>query len=212
MKALAFFLISIPFFLSAQDDTVLVKRNFRGSDKLEKEYYVLRSDTNLMHGSYRAYHYNRKLYITGRYEQGRREGEWISYYENGNMETHNFYCAGQYCGTCEYYGSDGKLESTFNIGSTGNSVYLDEVAFSDELRKALNYPIKAYEKDVQGSVVISILRDSACHQLVQLLQGFDYDCDKEAVRAVKQVLRSFSLGPCRNQQLTFPIYFRLGRE
>jgi hypothetical protein len=209
MKAFFFFAFLIAIILSAQDDTFLIKRNFLGSTKLEKEYYVLKSDTTIMHGPYTAYHYNGRLFLKGQYQYGKRDGEWTSYHENGKIETHNYYCEGQYCGIWDYYSNEGIKEFSFNMGEMDTPREFDAYHFTLALQKILKYPEKAQENDIGGQVEIMILKDSACHMVVQLLKGFDYDCDKEAVRAVKQVMGSRSAPPCKNEMQRIQISFRI---
>ena len=209
MKAFFYFTFLIPSILFAQYDTILIKRNFLGSNKVEKEYYVLKSDTTVMDGRYTAYHYNGRLFLNGQYQHGKRDGEWTSYHDNGKIESHNYYCEGQYCGVWDYYSNEGIKEFSFNMGDMDTAREFDAYHFTTALQKILKYPEKAQENDVEGQAEIMILKDSACHVVVQLLKGFDYDCDKEAVRAVKQVLGPGSMHPCRNERLIVQVNFRL---
>lgn len=207
MKLLLLLLL-LPCFLLAQG-SVLIKKKFLDSDKTEKEYWALMSDTSIMHGLYKAYHYNGKLFLTGEYQNGKREGEWTSYHENGKVESRYLYCNGAFCGMLEYYSSEGILESSFNMSAMDTSGAFDAARFTTALQKVLQYPEKAHENDIQGVTEIMILKDSSCHLVVQLAKGFNYDCDKEAMRAVKQVLGSRSSAPCKNEMQRVQILFRL---
>ena len=211
MKIFLLAIILIPYFLFAQEDFVLIRKNFIGSDKIEKEYSVLRSDTNLLHGLYKAYHYNGKLFLKGRYAYGKRDGEWVSYHENGKMETHNYYCNGQYCGIWDYYTNEGIKEYSFNMGkmdTTGQ--FINGLYLMSSIQKVIKYPEKARENDIQGMVDVLVLEDSACHLVVQLAKGFDYDCDAEALRAVRKVVGIRGTAPCKNEQFIILINFNLG--
>lgn len=204
-------IILIPCFLFAQEDSVFIRKKFLGSDKIEKEYFVLKSDTDILHGLYKAYHYSGRLFLTGRYEYGKRVGEWLSYYENGKVESRNYYCNGKYCGIWDYYSYEGLKEYSFNMGEMDTAgQFIDGLHLMTSIQKIIKYPEKAQENGIEGRVDVLILKDLTCHLVVQLAKGFDYDCDAEALRAVRKVLGLKGSAPCKNEQFIIAINFSLG--
>jgi len=208
MKILLAITLLIPYLLFAQEDTLFIKRNFLGSNKIEKEYSVLKSDTSVMHGSYTSYHYNGRLFLKGRYHYGKRDGEWTSYHENGTMESHTYYREGQYCNVWEYYSNEGILESSFNMDllTDTSQIIAKDIKY---YHITIDYPERARENGIEGTVELIILTDSACHIAIQLLKGFDYECDHAALQAVRKGFSKIELHDCKNASFICPINFRL---
>ncbi|RSK35257.1 hypothetical protein EI290_06045 [Hymenobacter metallilatus] len=78
-----------------------------------KPEIVVEMDQGKQHGMYRAYHpFTGKLLAEGRYVEGRREGEWKTYYPSGALERKGAYQHGEWEGEWLTYFENGKLERT----------------------------------------------------------------------------------------------------
>lgn len=201
------FLLSNSVF--AQSDTTIIFRTFLGSEKTEKVYSVLKVDTSVLHGLYKAYHPNGRLFLIGQYYYGLRSGEWKSFHENGTIETICSYCNGTYCKDWKYYSQDGKLESSFYMDSISSYSRNDESwsLFNKRLSKNTVYPEVAREMGISGVVEVLISRDSSCKSSIHLLKGFFPDCDNEALKAVRKSLDETKIYPCKNEKKLIAVRF-----
>jgi antitoxin component YwqK of YwqJK toxin-antitoxin module len=90
------------------------------SDQLRIERQVAKYSDNHFkpHGYYREYHPNGKPFITGQFKEGRQDGEWVYYYENGQINRRVNYQNGKLHGVWEMHRPDGTLaaERSFESG------------------------------------------------------------------------------------------------
>jgi hypothetical protein len=210
MRYIIILTILLPCLSMAQEDSVLIRKTYASASQTDKEYYVLKSDTTIMNGPYIAYHYNGKVFMTGRYRYGVRDGEWRSYHENGTPESITNYREGQYCKTWQYFSYDGKPESSFDM---------DVLSHSDTAGKAtdkrqyisvnIDYPVRAQENDIEGTVEVMVVTDSVCHTQIQLLHGIDSECDAAAIKGVRKAISMIDKYPCRNGMWVMPVVFKL---
>lgn len=209
MYRLLALLLLLPFWAFAQSDTVMVSKPFLGSEKTEKVFSVLKVDTSVLHGLYKAYHPNGRLFLIGQYYYGLRNGEWKSFHENGTLETICFYCNGKYCKEWKYYSQDGKLESFFYMDSISSYSRNDESwsIFYKRLSKNTVYPEVAREMGISGVVEVLISRDSSCKSSIHLLKGFFPDCDNEALKAVRKSLDETKIYPCKKEKKLIAVRF-----
>jgi hypothetical protein len=108
MRKLLIFLMAVyPLFLAAKETKKIVRE--RIFPKLSEIYYVLKSDTTIRHGSYKAgtmtkilvegqynmgfmdsiwteYNLERKVISKGRYKKNKREGIWEFFNDKGEIE------------------------------------------------------------------------------------------------------------------------------
>ena len=81
------------------DKTLRVKR--------EVAHY---SDNNFTaDGKYKEYHPNSKPFVEGQFTEGRQQGEWTYYFDNGQINRKAVYKDGKPDGSWEIYRADGKL-------------------------------------------------------------------------------------------------------
>ncbi len=65
---------------------------YEDSDKVKEQYSILREDTLvILHGDYKMFSPTGKVIITGTYDQGKREGFFYNYYEDGTIQRETFY-------------------------------------------------------------------------------------------------------------------------
>ena len=76
-------------------------------------------------GAWVGYHDNGQLFYKGYYKNGKTEGSWVSYWRNGQLFSKGYYKNGKEEGSWVYYMDDGSVSTA----STGT--YKDGVKISD---------------------------------------------------------------------------------
>ncbi|WP_152286754.1 toxin-antitoxin system YwqK family antitoxin [Flavicella marina] len=76
-------------------------------------------------GEWRTYYENGQLTIIGKWNYGKRDGEWKKYHENGKLESIGKYKNGKTVGEWKLYDKNGKLIETkeFEIPEEKHSFY-----------------------------------------------------------------------------------------
>ena len=74
-------------------------------------------------GEWVYYYSNGQLDFKGNYKNGKEEGEWISYFSNGQLRYKGNYKNGEREGKWVYYFSDGHMNPS-NTGTYKNGMYI----------------------------------------------------------------------------------------
>lgn len=142
---------------------------------------------DLLEGTAIRYFESGKVESKGTYKAGKIEGDWTWYHENGNKATRENY-------------ADGKLTSLDCFDSTGaptgsNCAISRPPAIKGlyggvekVVKDSLRYPPKAFEKEVQGYVVVKFLvtkRGEITGPLI--LSSPDPSLSQEALRVIKAI-------------------------
>lgn len=131
-------LFCISSFCVYGQETKFILRKDKGTD-IQEEYYVLKDNKKIKHGTYVKYIINRyvvQILESGNYENGKKDGKWYlffntpSYYhskqprnvvkEEGNYEN------GKKSGEWYYYYLD-TIQSDVNVNSFGNEKKIDSI-------------------------------------------------------------------------------------
>jgi len=92
-------------------------------------YYNIKGEDSIL-VKHVEYHPNHKLFIEGSYKDGKREGEWKSWYENGNLWSVGTFKAGVQVGKTMTYYENGNLRYSGiydnNEKRTGTWKFYDE--------------------------------------------------------------------------------------
>lgn len=160
VRCLFYLLLVVSSTLHAQD-TLNITRSFIGSSRIEKVYAVLSTDSTILHGTYTTYHANGRVLQSGTYNQGRRNGYWQSWFDNGQKETETHYTNGKETGIWKYYNYNGSLSCAFNM----DSVAVQTISSADlgYIASKLKYPARARDLGIEGDVEAAILVDSNCN-------------------------------------------------
>ncbi len=97
----------------------MVKYNPRSKKVQVEEFYKIidfnGKPLSVLHGKAIYYNYEGNIYETGKYEFGKREGEWVKYFNNSNtIERKQEYKNGLEHGAYSYYFPNGQLQKSGN--------------------------------------------------------------------------------------------------
>ena len=76
---------------------------------VKEKYYILKDDSALVHGEYKMFGLSGEVLIEGNYDTGKRQGLFVNYYPNGNLQRETIYKDGIREGTTKVYDQDGSL-------------------------------------------------------------------------------------------------------
>jgi hypothetical protein len=143
---LLFFLVisTIPAF--SQPDTIFKDRSLKGQFDKREQFYVLKKDHSVKHGTYIKYFKGTKryfIYETGRYLYGKKEGLWRFFYDDfppDQIESQGYYQNDRPNGPWEffYFTKDDNINSDLNLVQQ-NKVANKEYSISFEIKGALKY-------------------------------------------------------------------------
>jgi hypothetical protein len=189
--------------LSAQD-TLKITRTFVGSDRVQKVFSVLASDTTILHGAYVTYHANGRVLQTGCYSFGQRDGEWKSWFDNGNKETETFYTRGRESGVWSYYAYDGAPSCAFNMDSISAKTAAAES--NRHYTMEMIYPEKARDLEIEGDVEAAVLMDSTCHVIGFSILSYSDEIFRTAVLAQLNSNKNYFQKIASGSQPCLPLY------
>jgi len=123
-------IFSVLLLISCKEKLTGVVTNYFDDGKPQQVLYynIKKGDSILV--KHIEYHPNRSIYIEGDYKNGKREGEWKSWYENGNLWSIGTFKAGVQVGKTMTYYENGNLRYTGNYD--GNEKRVGAWKFYDE--------------------------------------------------------------------------------
>ena len=113
----------------------------------DKKYYT-REDSELFSGKVEDKHKNGKTSFVGQYKNGMRSGEFITYFENGQIQKKENYLLGTLDGKIVEFYKDGKIKNSYKMldGKISDGLFkvYDEEGYVEKLEffknfKSLNY-------------------------------------------------------------------------
>ena len=110
-------------------------------------------ENGLRTGEWVEYYDNGQIRYKGYFFEGKREGEWVLYHNNGKLFSKGFYVEGKQTGEWEFYYEDGQLwyKGSFSEGKkTGEFVYYYE---NGQIKSTNNYLFN-YEIKVDGDMIV----------------------------------------------------------
>jgi len=122
-----------PIFLSGKETKKIT--NDRGYPAFREVYYVLKADTNIRHGSYRAEILG-KVAVKGFYQMGYKDSLWTQYNLQGKIRSRGWYEHGKRDSIWEFFNHSGEIEQRINF--TRNEVLLYQTAFLDVPFRVMN--------------------------------------------------------------------------
>lgn len=79
--------------------------------RVEREVAHYSDNSFAADGNYREFHPNGKPFIVGQFRKGRQQGEWVYYFENGQVNRKATYSDGKPNGSWEIFRADGTLSA-----------------------------------------------------------------------------------------------------
>jgi antitoxin component YwqK of YwqJK toxin-antitoxin module len=106
-------IFSILLLISCKDKLTSVVTNYNENGTPQKIlYYDIKGKDSILMKSV-EYHKNNTVYIEGNYKNGKRNGEWKSWYENGNLRySGNYDQESKRTGTWNFYDENNNLIQT----------------------------------------------------------------------------------------------------
>jgi len=123
-------IFSVLFLTACKDKLTGVVTNYHENGTPQKIlYYNIKKGDSILLKSV-EYHENNTVYIEGSYKNGKRNGEWKSWYENGNLWSVGTFNEGAQVGKTETYYENGNLRYSGNYDQeskcTGTWKFYDE--------------------------------------------------------------------------------------
>jgi hypothetical protein len=108
--------------IEQKDGLWLRKDYFASTGRLQMDGAYMDPDFKTAHGEFHYYHANGILQAVGKYENGSREGLWLSYHYNGMMSDSAFHVKGNPVGNRKMWYPDGYLMDSVVWQPGGNGV------------------------------------------------------------------------------------------
>lgn len=81
-------------------------------------------ETKIAHGRFAYYHPNKKIEGIGEYRNGKREGLWLWFYENGLMSDSSHFQNGELTGTALRWHRDGMIKDSLVMNGDGSGLHI----------------------------------------------------------------------------------------
>jgi len=197
-------LFLVPIHLTSQE-TILKETKTKRSNLLKESYTVLETDDRIKHGSYTSYYTNGNVSSSGFYDHDLKDGEWSFYSRAGRWKETRFYTLGKKSGIWRTMTDSKVVVKRYDYDK-------NEIAhpFVTVFPK---YPALARENGVEGTVKVKIIFGEACAiEKINIVEGVDSDCNSEAIKAVKEIIRlmtKYAPEGCPTEEYDYDILFKL---
>jgi len=210
---LLFFLL-FSFLCFAQETERKVKYAKNGD---KEEFFVLKSDNNVMHGSYEKK--GSFSHVLGTYNNGLKDDVWTEFSTGSKLRSRGRYLNNERVGLWKFYNWEGELEQEYNFSTKelvsdnllngmkdrrfrvikGNdtiSIFLErppvyitgKTKMQSALTKGSQIAIILRLTQASGNVIIGFTIDTAGKtKNYRIISGIHPACDEEALRMVKQI-------------------------
>jgi TonB family protein len=167
-----------------------------------------------LHDKYTENWPNQKIKNQGLYENGRKIGEWKTFYKDGSLAGSEIYDVyGKKTGS-EYFFKDGspaKYEDLFAKPTYKGGMQ----AFYQYLSETIIYPKQAQKDKISGTVHVSFtIKTDGSVENVEAVKSPDFELSDEAIRIVRKStdwIPGKDFGEAVNVKFTIPIKFSLPR-
>lgn len=201
-----------------------------------EEYYVLKKDKNVRHGSYQKFGFKNSLLISGFYKNNTKDSLWTSYFRGDNkVKSQGSYLNDKRIGIWEFYNHKSELvqkydfdrdsliyftpeEKEFEIVTENGIVKtkLDSPPLfiggvgeaSESIFENLEYPVLAAEQGISGVVYISFFIDAEGNPKdYEIEKGIGGGCDEAALRTIKLLPNTWVPGYLNGKPVTTKFIF-----
>jgi hypothetical protein len=213
-KILVILFMALPALLTGKETKKVVRQNYYPPYK--ETYYILKSDTAIKHGSYKAEAAERVL-AEGYYNMGYMDSIWTHYNIQGKIQARGCYVKSKRDGIWEFFDNKGELEQKIDFTNnlvlqykttfanhifkifTGKDTLLSKLErpplyiggsnwFSGYVEQELCLPLHKPQEKVNGVVYVGFLIDSlGVTSNHRVLKGLGRVCNNEALRVMKAI-------------------------
>lgn len=187
----------------------------RANQNYKEIYYVLKSDTTILHGSYTKLTNLNRVQIEGFYKNGAKDSIWTEYSLSQKKIKKGKYQADKKVEDWDFYDAEGKLDQCIDFTTNsvlyfkdndkkftiiGNAdpkkVKLDQPPLYAEgkmdiikiINSNIRYPANAVNNNVTGTVEITFTIDSIGKTSnYRVTKKIGSGCDEEALRVIKMI-------------------------
>jgi TonB family protein len=199
----------------------IVERVYYLSGKLKSELHYYKKldektnkNTNVRNGQYQLWNENGKLKIDCAYKEGKKDGLFATYWENGNIKRKDIYLNGELtAGKCF---DDKGLEVKYYPYEVITIYEGGMDALMRFLSLNIRYPISAQEAGIQGKVIVSFLikKDGTVDKF-NIARSLDTATDAESIRVlslIKNWKPTIIDGEIVDFPVTLPVVYRLTKS
>ncbi|HVG15990.1 MAG TPA: energy transducer TonB [Chitinophagaceae bacterium] len=198
----------------AQETERKVKRSKNGD---KEEFYVLKSDNDVMHGSYEKKGNNSS--VSGTYKNGLKDGVWTEFSKGSRLRSRGKYLNNEQVGLWKFYNWEGELEQEYDFstrqllsdfllasmkerkfrvikGSDTIVTFLErppiyltgKTRMQSALTKGSQIGLILMLTKASGKVIVGFTIDTAgMPRDYRIISGVHQACDAEGLRMVKQL-------------------------
>jgi len=186
----------------------------KSDGKISEKYYVKRSDKSIKHGKYISYFTgNNSNFIKekGYYKNGLRDSSWVEYktpkssknsLSYGEVKTEGKYKRGEKVG----------VWLTYRKVMISRYDYSKKSKLPPIVHVSLNYPEKAKEMGIQGTVKASYeIHDDCSITNIKIIKSLSPECDNEVVlmlQRMSELMIRYGV-ECENDTITKDYNFKL---
>lgn len=201
------------------DKEINIKEYYKGGQIKSEGGYLDKKYTDKTlekkHGLFINYYENGQMDNQGKYLKNKMEGEWKWYFKNGQVSAEESYRKGKLT-FARYFDEEGNRVSPEVAvkppGPPGGMAY-----FLEYLQSQMNYPLKAVEQGIEGTVIIRVLiNEQGELESTSILKSVDPLLDLEALRLTKSIPAKFPKVKEHNRIVKYwmdlPYKFSLNRQ
>jgi protein TonB len=228
-KFIILLIIAIPLLLDAKETKKVIRE--RPFPALSETFYVLKSDTGLRHGSYKA-EYAGKVIMSGFFKIGKMDSIWTQYNVKGKIRARGWFKEDKREGIWEFFNNEGELEQ--KIDFTNNQILYYQTSFAnypfrvisktdtimsildrpplfiggtsrfnDFVADEIHIPLHKPEEKVTGIIYIVFTIDSLGRSSnYRILKGIGKACNQEALRVMKTIPDEWIPGVLHDKHIT----------
>ncbi|MCK9413886.1 MAG: energy transducer TonB [Prolixibacteraceae bacterium] len=230
MSKIPILLLAIfPFLLPPKETKKVIRE--RPLPAFSETFFVLRSDTSIRHGNYKAEAFG-KVLLSGFYKMGEPDSIWIQYNKQGKIRARGWFKGNNRDSIWEYFNDKGELEQKLDF--THNQVLYYQTIFAkhpfrvisktdtvmsildrpplfiggmsrlnDCVNNELRIPLHKPEQNVQGTVYVAVTIDSLGKTSRQrIIKGIGKACNEEALRVMRSIPDDWIPGVLNDQFVT----------
>lgn len=206
MKLLLFLLITSSTQLFSQELTTITTTYLSSKKKIKETYTVLKSNPTIKHGDYKSFYANGQPKMKGKYNQNKKNNEWILYRENGSIKEIQHYNNDHPTGKWEKHNLQEKYINVHDYDTDKDHVTYNTIEVF------VQYPKAALEANTQGVVKLELNVDDQCNLQIKVIQPLENGCTEATIDAFKESFKFFKENApksCTKEIDTIEVKFQL---